>query len=210
MATILFANNASSTLAGPISSSALTANLASGTGALFPSPSGGNYFVGTFTDAATGLINEIVQVTGVSADTITIVRAQEGTIAKSWLAGDNFNNLFTAGQAAAMAQTAQLAPTRIVTTSGAFTMTISDANGHIGLNRSASLATSSATLSSAFVPGNFVFIDDLAKNFQAFPVTVTYPPGTTGPGGAASQVLNVNGQSACFTLYPSNLWMFKP
>lgn len=210
MATILFANNASSTLAGPISNSATTANLASGTGALFPSPSGGNYFVGTFTDAATGLINEIVHVTGVSTDTITITRAQEGTTAKSWLAGDNFNNLWTAGQAAAMLQTAQQAPTRQVTASGAFAMSISDANGHVGLNRTASLAPSSAALPNSFSPGNFVYIDDLQGNFNAFPVTMAYPAGMAGPGGVTTQVLNVNKQSGCFTYYGSNQWMFKP
>ncbi|MEX3914900.1 hypothetical protein AB4Y43_01450 [Paraburkholderia sp. BR10872] len=59
----------------------------------------------TFVDAATGLNNEIVYVTGRSGDTITsMVRAQEGTTAKSWLAGDLANNFYTQGQDAAKAQ----------------------------------------------------------------------------------------------------------
>ena len=106
MSTILFANNASSTLAAPISNVATTANLAAGTGVSFPSPSGGQYFVMTFTDAATQLINEIVHVTARSGDTLTIVRNQEGTVAPSggWNAGDLAANLWTAGQAGAMLQ----------------------------------------------------------------------------------------------------------
>ena len=104
---LLFANNASSTLAGPINNSATSVNLASGGGALFPVITGGNYFVMTFVDAATGLINEIVHVTARTGDVLTIVRAQEGTSAQSWLAGDIASNLWTAGQAAAMQQVGQ-------------------------------------------------------------------------------------------------------
>lgn len=106
MSTILFANNATSTLAGGINNTATSAVLAAGTGALFPSPGAGEFFCLTFTDAATGLIREIVHVTGRSTDTITIVRAQEGTTAVAWLAGDLAANLLTAGSMAAMEQTA--------------------------------------------------------------------------------------------------------
>lgn len=107
MSILLFANNASSTLAGAISPTALTANLAAGTGVLFPNPSANQYYVDTFVDAATGLLNEIVWVTGRSTDTITIVRAQEGTTALNWLAGDIVANFWTAGQAATMLQQGQ-------------------------------------------------------------------------------------------------------
>ena len=107
MAVVLFGNNASSNLAGAISSTALTANLTAGTGVLFPNPSANQYYVDTFVDAATGLLNEIVWVTGRSTDTITIVRAQEGTTALNWLAGDIVANFWTAGQAAAMLQSGQ-------------------------------------------------------------------------------------------------------
>jgi hypothetical protein len=103
--TILFANNAASTLAGAISNSATTANLAPGTGALFPTPVPGvSYFVMTFTDLATGLLNEIVHVTAISGDVVTIVRAQEGTAAQAWNAGDLANNRLTAGQMGTLIQ----------------------------------------------------------------------------------------------------------
>lgn len=94
----LFYNNAVTTLAAPVSTTDLTATLAAGSGALFsPAPTGGEYFCLTFTDAATGLNNEIVHVTAVVGDVITMVRAQEGTTAQNWVVGDNAQGRITAG-----------------------------------------------------------------------------------------------------------------
>ena len=105
---ILFANNATTTLAGSINNVAVTCNVAPGTGTLFPSPTGGDYFIMTFTDSATGLVNEIVHVTARSGDTMTIVRAQEGTSAVAWNAGDLATAMITAGGLAAMVQDGEL------------------------------------------------------------------------------------------------------
>ena len=104
MSRILFANNATTTLAGAITNVATTAALQTGAGALFPAPSTGQYFCMTFVDAATGLLNEIVHVTNVTGDVITMVRGQEGTTALSWLSGDHASNWITAAALAAMAQ----------------------------------------------------------------------------------------------------------
>lgn len=203
-----FANNASSTLAAPISNTALSVSLAAGTGALFPNPSAGQQFALTFNDAATGLLTEVVYCTARSGDTLTIVRAQEGTVAQNWLAGDLAANLVTEGTMAAMQQTSALFPARVVTASGAFSMFATDANGGVGLNRVSSPGVSSTTLPNS--PGQY-WIEDLAKNFFLYNVTVTYPGGTTGPDGAATQILNVNGQCAAFRLYSANnIWSFKP
>src|ERR1700724_2481804 len=109
MSLVRYKNNLSTTLAGAISNVATAANLQSGAGAQFPSLANGEYIVLTLVDAATGLLNEIVQCTGVSGDTITIVRAQEGTVALNWLAGDIVVNDVTAGQM-------QLAPQVLVYT----------------------------------------------------------------------------------------------
>lgn len=125
MSTLLFANRANSTLAGSISNVAVTANLSSGTGALFPNPGAGQYFIMTFADAATGLLREIVHVTARAIDTITIVRAQEGTTALAWTAGDLASNLHTAGAMQALAQSdnipGRLIEQRRITASGAIT-----------------------------------------------------------------------------------------
>src|ERR1700721_667640 len=98
------ANNASSTLAAPISNSATSVSLAVGTGALFPNPSAGQQFPLTFNDAATGLLTEIVYCTSRTGDTLTIVRAQEGTTAQAWLAGGLAAHLITEGLLAAYQQ----------------------------------------------------------------------------------------------------------
>ena len=102
--TYVFANNASSTLAAPISSSDTVVELATGTGALFPTLTAGHVFTLTLTDAATGKINEILLCTGISGDTLTVSRAQEGTIARAWTTGDFANNYLTAGTAALFLQ----------------------------------------------------------------------------------------------------------
>jgi tail fiber protein gp53 len=103
---IVLANNASTTLASPITALQTTANLAAGTGSLFPSPSGGQYFPLTFVDAATLSIREIVHVTARATDTITMVRGQEGTTPTAYTTGDLAALDVTAGTMSAMSQVA--------------------------------------------------------------------------------------------------------
>ncbi len=99
MTTYRFANNASTTLGGSISPTATSITVAAGTGARFPSPAVGQYFTATLFAAgsSTGLPDEIVRVTSRTGDTMTVVRAQEGTTAQSWSVGDTFANFITAG-----------------------------------------------------------------------------------------------------------------
>ena len=100
MAKILFSNNAVSNLASPLTPTAVSIPLTAGGGALFPSPSAGQIFKLTLTDAATGKINEIVNVTSRTGDTLTVVRGQEGTSPLAWSAGDFAANFLTAGSLA--------------------------------------------------------------------------------------------------------------
>jgi prepilin-type processing-associated H-X9-DG protein len=94
---LLFANNAESSIAAPINAATTTVQLVAGDGQKFPNPVvGSQFFKLTFVDAATGLVNEIVNVTQRVGDVLTIVRAQEGTRALPWLAGDAAKNLTTA------------------------------------------------------------------------------------------------------------------
>lgn len=83
---ILWSNNASGALASSISSSSTTIVLAAGQGVEFPTPGGGNYFYATFTDTSNNL--EVVKVTARVVDTLTVVRGQDGTAARSYAAGD--------------------------------------------------------------------------------------------------------------------------
>lgn len=82
----LFSNNASATLASSISTSATAITVSTGMGALFPTITAGTYFYATLTDSSNNL--EIVKVTGRTSDTLTVVRAQEGTTARAYAAAD--------------------------------------------------------------------------------------------------------------------------
>jgi hypothetical protein len=90
----LFANNASSTLDSSILAGDLSLTVATGEGALFPAPSGGDYFHITLDD---GVNVEIVRVTARSGDVLTIVRGQQGTVAAGFAAGTPVQLRLTAG-----------------------------------------------------------------------------------------------------------------
>lgn len=82
---IKFTNNAASTIKKAIVASSTSLVVASGTGALFPTLSSGEYFYATLVgqDAM-----EIVKVTARDGDTFTIARGQDGTTAQSFSVGD--------------------------------------------------------------------------------------------------------------------------
>lgn len=84
-----FANNATASLASGITNVATSLTVAIGKGALFPTPAGADNFQCTLVRASDGAI-EIVTVTAKSTDTFTITRAQEGTAAIAFVAGDKF------------------------------------------------------------------------------------------------------------------------
>jgi hypothetical protein len=90
-----FTNNASTTLASGIDSSVTSLTVAAGTGALFPTLAGSQYFYTTLSNLA-GTIIEIVKVTARSTDTFTIVRGQDNTSASSFIAGDKVELRVTA------------------------------------------------------------------------------------------------------------------
>ena len=97
----LFANNADSSLNGAIASDTLVLTLKAGEGSKFPSPSNGDYFLVTlYQKLGSGEINhEIVKCTSRTGDDLTVVRAQEGTSAKSFNSGDLVELRFTKGTA---------------------------------------------------------------------------------------------------------------
>lgn len=103
---ILFANNAISSLAAPLTALSTVIQLQPGGGAVFPTPTGGDYFVMTLINQTTQTTREIIHVTGRATDTLTVVRGQESTPALIWAVGDLAANLWTAGQFAALVQAA--------------------------------------------------------------------------------------------------------
>lgn len=155
MGLFLFANNASSVLASAISSTATVIDLSPGTGALFPNPAAGQQFTLTLNDAATGLVYEIVYCTARSADTLTVVRGQEGTAPVSWLANDRAFLTVTAGALDSLAPLASPAFTGIPT--------VPTAVGGTNTTQAAS---------TAFVAANFAAIaGNTAQQFSVAPGT---------------------------------------
>lgn len=77
-------NNAASTLSGGLTSIATDISVQVGHGAKFAV--GANYSYLTLQDASSNI--EIVKLTGVSGDVLTVVRAQDGTAARTWAIGD--------------------------------------------------------------------------------------------------------------------------
>ena len=93
----LFKNNAVATFASAITNSQTSIQLSTGQGAKFPTLTGGNVFYATFSDAATNSILEVVLVTAIAGDVLTVTRAQDGTTAQSYLQGDNCSLRLNAG-----------------------------------------------------------------------------------------------------------------
>jgi hypothetical protein len=91
----LFTNNAGSTFANPVDMTATTVTLVGGGGALFPQPTGSDYFMVTFI-TVNGTQLEICKCTARAGDTLTVIRAQEGTGAQNFQIGDQCQLRITA------------------------------------------------------------------------------------------------------------------
>lgn len=84
----LFKNNATATIAATITNTDTTIVLAAGLGNTFPLPTGSNYFYATLFDNVGNY--EIVKCTARVTDTLTVVRAQDGTNPLPFNAGSGF------------------------------------------------------------------------------------------------------------------------
>lgn len=108
MPTLLFKNNASTTLSGSINNSQTTITVSSS--ATFPTITGSDYFYATMYEVsgnpAVEINIEIVKVTGVSGNQWTIVRGQDGTSARArdGVSTCYVENRLTAASASLMAQ----------------------------------------------------------------------------------------------------------
>ena len=91
-------NNAYSTLAGSLTNVATSLTVQTGHGDRFPIIASPAYTVITLEDASGN--REVIKVTARAgaADTMTIVRAQEGTSARAWAAGDSVELRMTAAE----------------------------------------------------------------------------------------------------------------
>jgi hypothetical protein len=133
--TVKLKNNAWGFLADAVSASSTQFPLSAGTGAAFPTLSSGEFFYATVA-AANGSF-EIVKATARSVDTLTVVRAQEGTTAIAFNAGSLVELRVTVGNLeAAIADDNVLfrdfrpgdAPSRFTLTGGSVTASL---NGNV-------------------------------------------------------------------------------
>jgi hypothetical protein len=175
---ILFTNNASTTLAVTLNPGDLTAILAGGTGALFPSPSGGDLFYLTIEDSGGNL--EVCHCTGRSADTLTIVRGRDGTTAQTFTAGARVELRVTAGVMAELVQTATLAGINMTAGAGL------TGGGDISASRSFALDTANN------------------RNVDHSAVSVTAGNGLTGGGTLAATRTLTLGTPASLTKTTAN------
>lgn len=91
---VILANNAVSRLSASLAIGATTLSVVSGEGAKFPTPTGGDWFPLTLVKAS-GVL-EIMHCTTRSGDVLTVARAQEGTAAQAFTAGDRVELRITA------------------------------------------------------------------------------------------------------------------
>lgn len=105
MALYKFTNNASALTTTPLGVSDISVSVTPGAGALFPGLTTGLVFIATLTNPLSPpSINEIVLVTARASDTMSITRAQEGTVAQVWPVGSQIQLLVTALELSSFAQ----------------------------------------------------------------------------------------------------------
>lgn len=209
MTSLLYANNAVGTLASAITNSATSLTLNAGQAALFPNPGAGQAFYGTLTDAATQTLKEIVLATSVSGNIVSITRAQDGTSARSWNAGDIFEQCTVAAELRAFAANGQNA---------AFDTLSATGNDALLYNNNS--AQSIPNLTPTIVTGWTQLFDRLGTNFNATTGVFTAPANgyyqvsagllftanTGAPNTSAQTVIVANGVNvaAGFTIRENN------
>lgn len=104
MTIAVFTNLASSLLASGISDSDTSLTVSSGEGALFPAPGAGQHAIIALEDVDGNV--EFVKCTGRTGDALTIVRAQESSVALAFPSGSRVEGRPTAGIMAGMLQKA--------------------------------------------------------------------------------------------------------
>ena len=90
---VKFSNNGKTTLSAGISASDTSVPVTDAS--VFPTITGSEYFYMSLEDTSGDI--EIVKVTGVSSNTLTVTRAQESTTAQAFASGDKAENRLTAG-----------------------------------------------------------------------------------------------------------------
>lgn len=135
-------NNAVSRLASSLSSGATTLSVTTGEGAKFPSPSAGQWFPLTIIKSSGAL--EILRCSARSGDVFTVTRAQEGTAAQAFSAGDRVEIRVTAAVFTELASNTATAQSAAQTAQNAADAAQDDAD--LGVKKDAATATGAAIM----------------------------------------------------------------
>ena len=201
-----FTNNSSTTLAASLASGALSLTVSSGTGALFPSLSAGEVFNAVLMDSSNNL--EIVQVTARTGDTFTIVRAQEGTVARAFSSGDRVELRMTA---AALTNFVQLDGAQTITgaktfsTAPNFSTALSVASGGTGVQTLTGLAYGNGTGAFSAATGaqiSSALGSTAVQNASAATLAAKGSTLASGGGNGSAMTFSWSGQSG----QPTWLW----
>lgn len=175
-----------STLASGVAVGATSMSVAPGTGNRFPVVASPDVAYVTLENATNF---EVIKITArvLGADTMTIVKAQEGTTARAWLTGDIVSMRITAAQAELGANAQAVAAAALSASMASHT---SAADPHTGYTTTAELATGLATKQAAlgYTPVN-IGGDTMTGRLNGYPVNAT-----TGADTAASmEIRNFSG-----------------
>lgn len=185
-------NNAASVLAAPITSSATTLAIAPGDGSKFPSLGAGDWFPLVVIKVDGTL--EIMRCTARTNDTLTVTRAQEGTAAVAFAAGDRVElRLTSAALAGASVDTATTATAATTATRLQTARTLTVGNTGKAFDGSANLSWSLDEIgvtafglggAAASVPGDNIDASSIPTGFYYVTTTTsgTKPPGDDGFG----------------------------
>lgn len=208
MGRALYTNNATATLSSGISAVATTITLNSGLGALFPNPTGGDYFYGTLTDAATGTLIEIVKVTARSTDSMTVERGQQGTTAQAYNANDKFELRVTAsgfGELATLTGTETVQNKTIDSSNSVAAAAISGTVAAASTATTATTATTANTVASSAFASASENAAGTIENKPVDPLGIREALNATGtaPVYACRAWVNFNGTGSPITIYGS-------
>jgi len=204
----LFKNNAFSALAASLTNVATTLTVSTGHGDRFPAVTGADFFMLTLQDASNNV--EIVKVTArtAGADSMTIVRAQEGFTARAWNMGDVVElrvtsfalNPLSVFAGAATAQTMRDAMATPSRTGGDASGTWAiDISGNAATATYATSAGSATTAGSATSAGSAPWSGITGKPTTRDGFGITDVPKTDGYGASGTWGINISGNAASVT-----------
>ena len=208
MATSQYTNNATTTIAGALSSGVTSFSVAATAGTLFPVLTGSNYFYATIIDSAN--VIEVVKVTARVGDVMTVVRAQDGSSSPTTFASASRFELRVV--AASLADKANIDGSNVATATWAnlsiggnaatatsattatnLAATLAVANGGTGATTAAAARTSLGALGTSDTITN-------ATNAVNVTGTVAVANGGTGATTAAAARTNIGALGASDTI----------